>query len=93
MTTIEHRSFATPARRPALPARVANLLRKAVRSYRNRRAIYHLGDLSDTELADIGLRRADLHVVHRSAFGVDPTERLGIIAEARSEEALARQVH
>ena len=93
MTTIELSPFATAARRPSLSMRMLDLVRRAVRAYRNRRAIYHLGDLSDSELADIGLRRADLHVAYHSPFGVDPTERLGIIAGARSEEALARQVH
>lgn len=93
MTTIEHSDFTTPAARPAPVMRAVNLLLKAFRAYRNRRAIYHLGDLTDTELADIGLRRTDLHVAYRAPFGVDPTERLGFIAEARAEEALARQVH
>jgi uncharacterized protein YjiS (DUF1127 family) len=93
MTTIEHSHFATQPARPAVLTRVLNLLLNALRSYRNRRAIYHLGDMTDTELADIGLRRADLHVAWRAPFGVDPTERLGIIAEARAGEALARQVH
>lgn len=93
MTTIEHSPFAITKARPAISTRVVNLVLNAFKAYRNRRAIYHLGDMSDTELADIGLRRADLHVAYRSPFGIDPTERLGIIAEARAEEALARQVH
>lgn len=93
MTTIEHSPFTVPSARPAISTRVVNVLVRAFKAYRNRRAIYHLGDMSDTELADIGLRRADLHVAYSTPFGIDPTERLGIIAEARSEEALARQVH
>ncbi|MEZ5802226.1 MAG: DUF1127 domain-containing protein [Rhizobiaceae bacterium] len=92
ITTIEHSHFAMPSARPAISTRVVNLVWKALRAYRNRRAIYHLGEMTDTELADIGLRRADLHLAHASPFGVDPTERLGIIAEARATEALARQV-
>ncbi len=92
ITTIEHSHFAMPSARPAISTRVVNLVWKALRAYRNRRAIYHLGEMTDTELADIGLRRADLYLAHASPFGVDPTERLGIIAEARATEALARQV-
>lgn len=92
MTTIEHSPFTMPAARPAISTRVVNLLLRAYKAYRNRREIYHLGDMSDTELADIGLRRTDLHVAYSTPFGIDPTERLGIIAEARSEESLARQV-
>lgn len=93
MTTIEQSQFTMPAARQAISTRVVNFLANAFRAYKNRRAIYHLGELSDTELADIGLRRADLHVAYRVPFGVDATERLGVIAEARAEEALARQVH
>ena len=57
-----------------------------------RTTVRELEDLSDRQLADIGLRRADLHVAYNTPFGVDPTERLGIIADARCAEALARQV-
>lgn len=92
MTTIEHSPFAIAATRPALSTRVVNIVWKALRALSNRRAIYQLGEMTDTELADIGLRRADLHLACHSPFGVDPTERLGIIAEARATEALARQV-
>jgi len=92
MTTIEHSRFAMPEARQAISTRVVNLVRNAVKAYRNRRAVYHLGEMTDTELADIGLRRSDLYVAYRSPFGVDPTERLGVIAEARADEALARQV-
>ena len=91
MTTIEHSHYTMPAARPAISTRVLNLVWNAFRLYRNRRAIYHLGNLTDTELADIGLRRADLYIAARSPFGVDPTERLGVIAEARAEEALVRR--
>ncbi|WP_274630031.1 DUF1127 domain-containing protein [Arvimicrobium flavum] len=91
MTTIEHSHFSTPKARPAISTRAAELVVSALKAYRNRRAIYHLGNLTDTELADIGLRRADLHLAARSPFGVDPTERLGVIAEARAEEASIRR--
>ena len=63
MTALE---FATetmqPAARPAFLARGINAVSQLVRSWKNRRAFYRLGDMSDAELADIGLTRGDLHV-------------------------------
>jgi uncharacterized protein YjiS (DUF1127 family) len=80
--------------RPARPvARVVNVIRAIVTAWRNRRDFYRLGEMSDTELADIGLTRSDLNVVVDLPFGRDPTIYLGSIAEARRREieAAARQ--
>lgn len=93
MTTIEHSHFAIHPARPAVSTRLVNVVGKAFRAWQNRRAVYRLGELTDWELADIGLRRADLHVAIQSPLGVDPTAHLGVIAEARSLETLARQVY
>lgn len=64
------------------------------RAWKNRRAFYRLGELSDVELADIGLTRTDLHVAIDVPFGSDPTVRLRSIAEDRFDmiEDLARKV-
>lgn len=48
-------------------------------------AFYRLGEMSDAELADIGLTRADLHVAIDGAFGTDPTVKLRAIASDRIE--------
>jgi uncharacterized protein YjiS (DUF1127 family) len=53
-------------------AKVASLLR----AVRNRREIYHLGQMSDVELADIGLRRGDLFSASQCSMTKDPTGRL-----------------
>lgn len=91
MTALE---FATEtmqhASRPALMARGINAVSQLVRSWKNRRAFCRLGEMSDAELADIGLTRGDLHVAVTSPFGEDPTTRLRSIAEERSIEAAAR---
>ena len=50
---------------------------------RNRREMYHLGQMSDVELADIGLRRGDLFEVSESPLKTDPTGRLSAIAASR----------
>jgi uncharacterized protein YjiS (DUF1127 family) len=81
--------------RPARPAvRVVNVIRNVYTAWKNRRDFYRLGEMSDTQLADIGLARSDLNVVVDLRFGSDPTVYLGSIAEARRREieACARQV-
>ncbi|MET2828376.1 DUF1127 domain-containing protein [Mesorhizobium shangrilense] len=95
MTTLD---FATETSRitsrPAVAMRVANTVFNFYRAWKNRRAFYRLGEMSDSELADIGLTRADLHVAIDVPFGSDPTVRLRSIAVERAEtiEDLARKV-
>jgi uncharacterized protein YjiS (DUF1127 family) len=96
MTTLDHTTLplTTPSR--VVPvARVKQAVMNFFRALRNRREIYRLGTMSDLELADIGLRRIDLHVALRSPFGVDPTISLGSIASRRERwegEDAARRV-
>ncbi len=71
--------------RPAVATRVANSIFNFYRAWQNRRAFYRLGELSDAELADIGLTRADLHVAIDGRFGRDPTVILREIASDRAE--------
>jgi uncharacterized protein YjiS (DUF1127 family) len=76
---------------------VARLMRGVAgvyRAYKNRRAFYRLGELSDAELADIGLSRSDLHVAFSVPLGVDPTVRLRVLADERigAIEDCARRV-
>ncbi|MFA6153906.1 DUF1127 domain-containing protein [Mesorhizobium sp.] len=80
--------------RPAVAARVANTLSNIYRAWKNRRAFYRLGEMSDAELADIGLTRGDLHVAVDVPFGRDPTAILREIASDRVEtiEDIARKV-
>jgi uncharacterized protein YjiS (DUF1127 family) len=80
--------------RPAVAMRVANAISNAYQAWKNRRAFYRLGEMSDSELADIGLTRADLHVAIDVPFGRDPTERLRAIVVDRADtiEDLARKV-
>jgi len=95
MTTLD---FATETSRitsrPAVAMRVANTVSNFYRAWKNRRAFYRLGEMSDAELADIGLTRSDLHVAIDVPFGSDPTVRLRSIAVERAEtiEDLARKV-
>lgn len=83
-------------RRPAFAARVIGALSNLYRTWKNRRQFYRLGEMSDAELADIGLVRSDLHFVVDLPFGVDPTTQLNSIVRARTElsvEDMARRAH
>lgn len=96
MTALDHPTHAIDARTRvgALVERVANGLRAFLRALVNRRELVHLGEMSDRQLADIGLTRADLFVATRAPLGVDPTARLGASARQRhAAEGRARRVH
>jgi uncharacterized protein YjiS (DUF1127 family) len=95
MTTIELASETSRiTTRPAVATLVVNALANAYRAWKNRRAFYRLGEMSDAELADIGLTRADLHVAIDIPFGCDPTAKLRAIASERVDtiEGVARRV-
>lgn len=95
MTTIEHGTRLTrTAALQGFAVRVVNAISNYLRAWKNRREFYRLGEMSDSELADIGLTRTDLHVVAVGPFGLDPTTRLSRIARARTQtmEDIARKV-
>jgi uncharacterized protein YjiS (DUF1127 family) len=73
------------AARPAATTRALDKLAGVFRAWKNRRIFYRLGEMTDAELADIGLTRADLHVAIDGPLGIDPTARLRAIAEERVE--------
>jgi uncharacterized protein YjiS (DUF1127 family) len=84
MTACDHATETTfAATRPAFAARVVNTVVNFLRAWKNRRAFYQLGEMSDAELADIGLTRADLNVAVDLPFGSDPTAHLRPLADAR----------
>lgn len=95
MTTLDHCTEMTQAAaRPVNAARLVTYLADVINAWKNRRAFYRLGEMTDTELADIGLTRADLHVAIDLPFTGDPTSRLRSIRQVRIEniEAMARRV-
>ena len=94
MTTYEFASDTSRiTTRPAVAARVVASIAAFFRAWKNRRAFYCLGEMTDTELADIGLTRADLHVAIDVPFGSDPTVKLRTLASNRATAAyLARKV-
>ena len=73
------------AGRPTAQAGVLGTLSTVFRIWKNRRAFHRLGEMSDAELADIGLTRADLSVAIDAPLGADPTVRLRLLAEERVE--------
>jgi len=92
MTTIHAAQTMQQTARPV--ARVVNAIMGFLSAWKNRRDFYRLGEMSDAELADIGLTRSDLNVVVDLPFNRDPTTYLGTIAEARRREIeiAARQI-
>jgi uncharacterized protein YjiS (DUF1127 family) len=64
------------ARRPAVATRAFERIATFFRVWKNRRAFDRLSEMTDTELADIGLTRSDLHAAINAPFGSDPTARL-----------------
>lgn len=87
MSTFEHYSSLRVAPRQVWAVRALHAISGVYRTWRNRRAFLQLGEMSDTELADIGLRRGDLHAVVGSPFGVDPTARLNAIVHGRHQQS------
>ncbi len=53
---------------------------------------HSVADLSDAELADIGLTRGDLRVATDVPFGGDPTVKLRSLATDRAAGGLVRKV-
>ncbi len=95
MSTCEFASTSPRAtERPAVAARVAGVVLAFVRLWKNRQAFYRLGEMTDAELSDIGLTRADLHRAIDGSLASDPTVRLGFLAKQRAATAadLAREI-
>ena len=94
MTTFDTCETATPATgwTAVVKAAVATVDKAAnlFRAWRNRREMYHLGQMSDRELSDIGLTRSDLYMAGDTPLHVDPTARLRTISDLNTRQAAAR---
>lgn len=74
MAAAEHPPLSIPVgHRPALLPRAFRALGALSRALSNRRAMRRLGELSDHDLADIGLRRSDLAAARGLPLTSDPT--------------------
>jgi uncharacterized protein YjiS (DUF1127 family) len=84
MTTLDFTTGSTRiAQRPSFLVQGLNAASKLFRAWRNRRELHRLGELTDAELQDIGLTRADLFVALAEPLGVDPTAQLGTVVVSR----------
>jgi uncharacterized protein YjiS (DUF1127 family) len=83
MTALHATDTTHSARRQVTLARGLDAVLEFMRAWRNRRAFYRLGELTDAELNDIGLTRADLYAANAAPYGRDPTARLRDIVDAR----------
>jgi uncharacterized protein YjiS (DUF1127 family) len=87
MTALFATDTTRPARRQVSLARGRDVISNFLHAWRNRREFYRLGDMTDAELKDIGLTRADLYFANALPYGRDPTARLRAIVEARTDAA------
>lgn len=94
MTTLDHTALPLPAASySAFWKRAIRGCLVLIRTWKNRQQFKRLVDLSDWELADIGVTRADLFRADAHGYG-DPTARLNMVVSARlSGEDAARRVH
>ena len=77
MAVLDHTSYTTTATLPAaLVKRVARAAAGVWKGWSNRRQFRRLAEMSDWELADIGLQRSDLHDAWSSRAALDPTAYL-----------------
>ena len=84
MTTLDFTAGATRiAQSPSFLVQGLNAASKLLRAWRNRRELHRLGELSDAELQDIGLTRADLFAARAEPLGVDPTIQLRAVVVSR----------
>ena len=84
MTTIDYsRNDPYSWTRPTIVNRAIAWTAHSYRAWKNRRAFYHLGEMSDVELRDIGLVRGDLAVPVDLPLAYDPTAHLGKVARQR----------
>lgn len=86
MTALDHTTMpasAASARAIALVTRVAAVIKQFWRTRTNRRQASGLRDLSDHQLADIGLTRADVEIALHAPLNTDPTTRLSAMARER----------
>jgi uncharacterized protein YjiS (DUF1127 family) len=95
MTALDHTTHAISAapRTVATVARLMEALRLFFHTRKNRREVKYLAQMTDYQLADIGLMRADLEVVMHGPLKLDPTSRLSHYARERyTIECTARRV-
>lgn len=94
MGAVDHPALSIPVgSRPALVMRAWRAVAKVWRAVNNRGEMRRLSDLTDWELADIGLTRDDLARAWRLPLSEDPTLALRYRARERAvQEAGARRV-
>ncbi|MHB2266993.1 DUF1127 domain-containing protein [Aliihoeflea sp. PC F10.4] len=94
MTALDHTTtYASAAPlRTDVASRVANGFKAVLRAMFNRRHLGDLSELSDHQLADIGLMRSDLREARLTPIPADPTTTLSELSRQRHRERTARRV-
>lgn len=92
MTAAHHSATPiTAAARPGFAARVARAAAGLLAIWNSRRAMRQLSDLSDWELADLGLVREDIARAYEVPLLDDPTLRLQQIVRKRARSEMIRR--
>jgi uncharacterized protein YjiS (DUF1127 family) len=94
MTALERRTTyagAAPLRTDVM-SRMVKGLHAILRAMVNRRHLGNLNELSDHQLADIGLTRGDLYAARHTRILADPTSTLSALSRQRRYERLARRI-
>lgn len=93
MALFEHSDRQSAGFLAVISARAVRLGASLLRAWSNRRQFRRLREMSDWELADIGLRRDDLHHAWKQRIDTDPLRHLSTVARSRgSLEDAARRV-
>ena len=94
MAATDHVTRSVTVAFPALlVARVVGTAHALRRALVNRRMFHRLKEMTDRELADVGLMRGDLHEAWRRRAEIDPTLHLSQMARLRTFEEIVRRVH
>lgn len=93
MAVLDHSAVRGTGFPAVLLARLVRVAGAALQAWRNRKAFGRLRDMSDWELADIGIEREDLTTAWARRIDVDPLRYLGSVARSRGTlEDAARRV-
>jgi uncharacterized protein YjiS (DUF1127 family) len=76
----------------ALLARAVATVNAILKLFGKRKDFSRLREMSDHELADIGLQRSDIHDAWSRRTDVEPTRYLDALARSRGLEDMARRV-
>jgi uncharacterized protein YjiS (DUF1127 family) len=93
MAVMDHSAVSDAGFVAVTATRIARVAGAVLRYWTNRRQFRRLAEMSDWELADIGIERVDLDRAWKRRIDIDPLRYLGQVARSRGTvEDAARRV-